>query len=59
MSVPQAVRAAGSSAVYATPVSGFTRACQKFDANGLSVSFPPMTQWFVMFFRCDAKLCIE
>ena len=45
--------------MYGTPVSGLIRGVQKFAAIGSSVSLPPSTQWFVMFFRWLAKLCIE
>ena len=59
MSTPHALRAAGSIAVNgAVPPKGVF-AVQKLAANGSSVSLPPTTHWFVRFFRCEAKLCIE
>ena len=51
MSVPQAVRDAGSEFVYGAPVTGLSAGVQKLAAFGSSVSLPPMTQWAVMFLR--------
>src|SRR5919106_4745088 len=52
LSTPQALRDPGSVAVYGSPVPGLMRGMPKFAAFGSSVLFPPLMQWFVMFFRC-------
>src|SRR5215208_4960897 len=54
---PIAFRAAGSLMVVL--VTGAGAGVQKFAANGSSVVFPPITQWFVMLRRCWPKLWIE
>ena len=58
-STPHAVREAGSEFVYGRPVAGLIRGVQKSAAFGSSDVLPPLTQWFVMFFRCWPKLYIE
>src|SRR4029077_4376865 len=50
-STPHALREPGSLFTYGPPVSGLTRGVQNPAAFGSSLSFPPLTQWLVMFFR--------